>query len=881
MRQQFAAIGFGLFFVAATLSSATAQDPANDRLTLLGESAPGRVKVEKVGTVYSLKYRGSTDGYEYQIDVGHIDVQRGMIRLWERYSDCYPMVAGGPTFRGSTGAGYLPVNLAPHATLTNHYINGKSVILEYTDNVPGSGVHHRRHTLTLTGKVLSVTVEDLDQSLVYNGNYSGMYMGPTSGTEDVRTIPMQGALSTPLFMFQNGADHYFFGGILDIFQSNASDFLLPDVATLAQGGNSINFTMHTSSRHYPTTTGQLSAPLKDTWNFAISSSLADVLMTPTQTASPYRELLEHRTIVLLAEGTTPWSNYQSHLSQFAAWGMDDIAAYCFHYWSSSADDPPAPQNQGPDWSPAKDPGNFTALGTAARNLGMPLGVYTSFAAMPNTAPSWVYNPGDISRTNTGAYKVSTQNGTPLIAISASGIHARREAQSIKQNYGLSAAYLDIQSYASPSHGADGDHIDQLMVSPWAKTIGQGVLDQKRWMRDMTDILEGPMLGEGSIATFASNREWLWGGYCDSVQRVINSGNYKKAFQQPLNDPHSPTLWPVIPEFELRVMAPLQANHGNGFYDRFFSRSDTGMTNASTGLPNYPLSRAALDRYRIYEITYGHTSFFMTSGAFGVVGNMLGYGDMLREYYLGRALQARYLDSPVRTIQYLHNGLLSSFEKVFFQTESVDTFRHPKLRIAYKNGLEIYLNHGPSSWNVTAGGVAYTLPEDGWVASQPSSGFVAFSAIPPGTGDQRIDYCFAPGEHEFFDGRGNVSGYGSINTGTAKRIKLSNFIRGITVQEPTANSIQVINGVTPVIASIEIVGDPSIVIGDRVPLKAIAHFTNGAFRNVTTLVNWSSTNPGVSTINEGGALIGFAIGQTTITTSSFQGFAPPPFVVTVQ
>lgn len=881
MRERCAATAIGLFFVAAAVRTAAAQDPANDRLTLLGEFVDGRVTVEKVGTVYALKFRGDGDGSEYQIDIGHTDVQRGMLRIWERYSDCFPMTAGGPTFRGSNGAGFLPINLAPTATLTDHYINGKSVVLEYTDNVPSSGVHHRRHTLALKGKVLSVTVEDLDQSLVYNGNYSGLYIGPTTGTEDVRTIPMQGALSTPVFMFQNGPHHHFFGGILDVFQSNASDFLLPDVALLTQGGSSINYTMHTSGRHYPTTAGQLSAPMKDTWRFAISRKLEDVLMTPTQSPSPYRELLEHRTIVLLLERTTPWSNYQSHLTQFAAWGMDDIAAYTFDYWSSSADDPPALQNQGPDWYPAKDPNNFTALGAAARNLGMPLGVYTSFAAMPTTAPGWVYDPAHIARSDTGAFNLSTQNSTPLVAITASGIHARREAQLIKQNYDLSAAYLDIQSYASPSHGADGDHIDQLAGSPWAKSIRQGLIDQKLWMRDMTDILEGPMLGEGSIATFASNREWLFAGYCDSVQRVINTGNYKKASQQNLNDPYSPTLWPVIPEFELRVMAPLQANHGNGFYDRFFSRSDTGMTNQTTGLPNYPLSRAAHDRYRIYEITYGHTTFFMTAGAFNTAGNMNTYADMIREYYLGRALQSLYLDSPVRSIHYLHNGALSSFEQVFSQTESIDTFRHPKLRITYTNGLEIYLNHSSTGWNVTSGGVPLTLPEDGWAAYQPSSGFKAFSGLAPGTFGQRIDYCFAPGEYEFFDGRGNVSGYGNINTGSAKRIKVDNFARGLTVHEPSPNVIQVINGVAPVVASIEIKGDPNVGVGDRVALKAIAHFTNGAFRNVTTLVDWSSLNQGVATINNGAALVALTPGQATITTSSFQGFAPPPFVVTVE
>src|SRR6185295_7697310 len=88
-----------------------ANDPASDRVTLQAEFLPGQLTVEKVGTVYELRYRGDHSGFEYQIDVNHTDVKRGMLRVWERYSDCYPVTVAGPSFRNAAGTGLLPVNL--------------------------------------------------------------------------------------------------------------------------------------------------------------------------------------------------------------------------------------------------------------------------------------------------------------------------------------------------------------------------------------------------------------------------------------------------------------------------------------------------------------------------------------------------------------------------------------------------------------------------------------------------------------------------------------------------------------------------------------------------------------------------------------------------
>jgi hypothetical protein len=194
---------------------------------------------------------------------------------------------------------------------------------------------------------------------------------------------------------------------------------------------------------------------------------------------------------------------------------------------------------------------------------------------------------------------------------------------------------------------------------------------------------------------------------------------------------------------------------------------------------------------------------------------------------------------------------------------------------------MYLNHNPSPWVVNLGGTVYTIPEDGFVARIPSTQFVAFSAIAPSTGGARIDYCYAPGQYEFFDGRGAVNGYGNIDTGGLKRLKFKNFVHNVTGWETSGGGIQTSNGPAPNVTNVAIRStNTSFGVGDRQGVKAIAFFDNGAFLNVTSLVDWSSSNDAVARINEGAALTAVAPGQAAITTSAYGGKLAPPMTVQV-
>jgi hypothetical protein len=346
---------------------------------------------------------------------------------------------------------------------------------------------------------------------------------------------------------------------------------------------------------------------------------------------------------------------------------------------------------------------------------------------------------------------------------------------------------------------------------------------------------------------------------------------------------TPTGWPVVPEIDWRVYAPLQVNFGNGFPERFFAFTDgPGFLNPN-GSVIYPMTEAALDRYRIYELTFGKAALSLTNGIPNGVGNYTYHADLIKEYYMTNALQSRYTPAPPTAIEYMNGGQLKSFQTILDATGgSLEPFRDARIHLSFANGLQMWLNHGNGTWNVNVGGTAYTIPTDGFVANQPSSGLIAFSAIPPSTGGSRIDYCLDPQAYEFFDGRGAVSGYGNQST-PYNRVSFTSFSRGRNFREtPTQTIVQ--NGTTnaPVLQRVEVTpASSTMAAGSRKGLKAFAVYANGARRNVTKLVTWSTQSAAVATVNNGAAVTAVAPGTTNVTVSSWQGAPVTPATVTVQ
>ncbi|MBL8859313.1 MAG: hypothetical protein JNL28_12455 [Planctomycetes bacterium] len=874
-----------LFFLVALLTAHSARAQSSDAIIHLGSRAPGSVLVTRTGNVFSMRFSGD-EVIDYRIDLDATYVSKGRISVYEASSECWPLLDTNPGYRDANGGLHAVGWLSSYASLTSATMTADSVILDYTDDFTpiGEGVRHRRTTFTLRGKMLTVRYQDLDQSTSYNANYIGILQGDGIDFDSPQVLRLMGAMLQPIVRFTNAAGKdFYYSNILDLYNTNASNYaqnqtpLVPGPTT-----TKLAYNYSTWNQYAPLTNGtQIAAPIDDTFRVIVTSRIEEAYVTPTQDPSPYRELLTNRMALLL--GAPPFANYPPLWNLFDTWGVDNIAAYFFN-WSAAQADAPAGYNVGPDWWPPTDPGGFQNAMQAATAKGFLIGAYNSYNTMPPSAPGGVFNSTHYARASNGQPKLTVQFGLPVISTTASGIHAARESQLLKNNAGANLGYLDIQTYSSPSRGADGDHIDQQAGSPWAKTMRAACLDQKTWMRALQDTYQGPLLGEGSFIDPGSNNEYLWGGYCDGTQRTLNTGTSLAQSALPATRRGwslSVTGWPVVPEIDWRILGPLQVNHGNGFYERFFAAPDGPAIVTAAGVPISPLTEPAYDRYRIYELSFGKAGFMLTNGFMNGVGNYSTHADLLREYFMTNALQARYTRETPSSIDYLHEGVFKSFQTILEETHSLEPFRDARLRIRFASGLELWLNHANPSWIATVGGVTYTIPVDGFVAVQPASGLVAFSAVPPGTGGARIDYCLDPAAYEFFDGRGVVSGYGGQTT-TANGVAFTSFSRGRTFREAADGTIVQVGATNaPVLLRVEVTPRAQTLSpGTRRGYRATAVYQNGARRDVTRLVNWSTGNAGVASINNGAALTANGSGTTSVTVTPWNGAPVVPATVSV-
>jgi hypothetical protein len=845
-----------------------AADPAADRLTFTGSAAVGTTSITFAAGVYSFRFVGD-ETITYELDLNDAKVKGGQITIREVASDSRPIEGGGFLFRHPNNAVWFPKDLYPKTTLLQHSVSGKTLTIDYL--LDFNGPHPVRYQYSIEGKTLRIRVFDPAQNVNLYDNFAGLFFGTTTKVESPVAIHMQGSLAPPLVLFRNGTLHYFTANMLDMFQSNASDYDIVDTFAPQKGADWIDLNYDSTNTYRPLSNGKLAAPLDDTFVIAVSSKVKDVLLTSTAPPTPYHSLLSTRLFFNGPE--TQWSYYSGMFDLYQSLGMYNLAGYFFK-WSASANDPPAIQNVGPDWTPPLDPPGFQAMLAKGTKFGAVLGAYTGYNSLPPTAAAPVQDPSLLVKDAAGNTKPYLQLGFPLLAVEAAGERAKAEALAMR-TLGLNAGYLDIHTYGSISKGPDGDHIDQQATSPWAKTQRVGFAAQKHWFDSIRAMMQGPLMGEGSIATQNTNMEFLWYGYCDSVQRCVNSGAGKSSIELPANSPQAPTNWPIVPEYEWRVAARKQVNHGNGFYDRFFHVGDgPAIVEPSTKTVITPLGPEARDLYRAYELAYGHAGFITTNGTQSTTQGYLTHAAAADIYFMSNALQPFLFLVPVVGIHYRHGGTWKTFEQIVFQSESIEPFRKIPIAITFATGGRLYVNTGTTPLTVQQSGVEYVLPaRTGWLADFP--GFVlAFSAIAPGTNGKRIDYCNATGQYEYFNGRGAVTGYGSLST-PFNRIRYRVATANLDVTEDANGILQITAGSLPTPNSIILLGGPgTLASGEKRGLKAVSVYPNGAFRDITTLVTWSSSNNSVAAVNASGVVGGRNPGTCQITVSG-----PPTAVVT--
>ncbi len=95
----------------------------------------------------------------------------------------------------------------------------------------------------------------------------------------------------------------------------------------------------------------------------------------------------------------------------------------------------------------------------------------------------------------------------------------------------------------------------------------------------------------------------------------------------------------------------------------------------------------------------------------------------------------------------------------------------------------------------------------------------------------------------------------LSAGTTTIQAASGAINGSTTLTVTAGVTLVSIAVTPV--------NPSISVGTPQQFAATGTYSDGSHQDLTNSATWSSTSPGVATINSGGLATGVSVGSTTI------------------
>lgn len=787
-------------------------NPSGEAIVHAGSDLLGAKFIDKVGNRFTMTYDDGVDPRQYVIDFSPgSGNDKGRARVYETYSDSWPMWDGGLEFTRDNGSKISPTGMSTGCTLNLAVKRSTSysVIADYTD-VVDSQSYHKRYTYTLTGKALRVNMASTDaNNRKYSGNYTNAVYGLMSGVNNPYSIEILGCGATPIVLGSGNSTQYFIGNINDLAQSSAQEWSVTHPSVDCNYTNHISITGNVVSHSYSTeykrnTTGGIVANVDETFSLIVSNNSKDCFVYNNAQQSPYYDLSSQQYWLLLGlnitDGPTQWVNsttsYYNLMKAMTGWGMDSMAIYPFYWWT--ADDNPTAQSQGPNWYPAKAPGELITVSQfCAAQTGWRFGPYTMFNV---TKPSSSYfTSGGICFNETGGVKLTVDR--PDSERNASYNHMAQVAQTettiLKNNYGFTSMFHDVDTY---TFNRNRDRLDQRTTGNNTRTIREGLIWQKKTFDNMRNAVQGPLWGEGSLVPHDSDLQWLYFGYLDSTERQITTNTGIPTDLLPSGDIRSPTRWWGIPEYEWYVTKERQINHGVSFDGRFFNPSDYDIAAVKTGAFQqgdlYPYTTGAADRYRAFSILNARAGFKGTNGYVdGPPYNTITHEQLVHDYYTMNAIQSKIFNSPCVEIKYELHGQWSGFDDTIKITRSLTGFTGAPTRIILEDQTHIYVTTRQPT-EVDIGFAQISLNPDSYLIYNLTDNFWAFKgeAVIGGIGDSdgnEISYVNYPGYYEMFHGRnGTCTAFGSVNTTGANRsqFKVLNYKNNTTIEAYTGASV---------------------------------------------------------------------------------------------
>ncbi len=409
--------------------------------------------------------------------------------------------------------------------------------------------------------------------------------------------------------------------------------------------------------------------------FAAGWNLAETLPNLPNPPSPYREHLADKIVLDIWGGQ--FVNIASNLTLLHDYGLNNCAVI-IHNWQRSGYDNALPAHVPANAKLGGDDGMKTLV-TTAKRLGYDIALHENYVDYyPNYEG---FRTNDVALDSKGnLIKAWFNKGTKIqsFAIQPHAILplAHSESAKIHERYQPNANFLDVHSSVMPWF-----HVDYRAGAEGAATF-KPVWETHRllWAFERKNH-GGPVFGEGC-------RHWFWSGLLDGVEAQFGFGWPQKMGQTA----------PLMVDFDLLKIHPLQFNHGMGYYDRWWGEATWGA------LP--PL--AVLDQYRMQEVIYGHAGFLGSATYANVPLAWL-------EHHLLSPVTARYASAQPVKIEYQVAG------RWVDGTTAARAGIWNRARVSYDNGLVVTANSDTNTLRENA----FDLPQSGWLAK--GAGVTAWTA----------------------------------------------------------------------------------------------------------------------------------------------------------
>ena len=415
---------------------------------------------------------------------------------------------------------------------------------------------------------------------------------------------------------------------------------------------------------------------------------AETLPNVPNPPSPFRNHLAGKIILDIWGGQ--FDNIAHNLETLHEYGLNNCVAI-IHDWQRSGYDNALPAHVPANAKLGGEAG-MKNLVTTAKRLGYDIALHENYVDYyPNYEG---FNPDDVSLdSQSNRVRAWFNPGTKIqsFAVQPHAIRklAGEQSPQIRDRYQPNADYLDVHSAVPPWF-----HVDYRASATGAATY-QPVKDAHRqlWAYERATY-GGPVLGEGA-------NHWFWSGLLDGVEAQFGVGWPGNAGQTA----------PLMVDFDLLKMHPLQFNHGMGYYERWWSAPTWGA--------RPPM--AVMDQYRMQEVIFGHAGFL--GGAT--------YADVplaWLEHHLLSPVTTRYATARPVTIQYQVKG------RWVEGTQAAQAGIWNRVRVTYDNGLTVTANNDAEPLREAN----VTLPQYGWMAKGPD--VMAWTALLQGV---VADYARTP------------------------------------------------------------------------------------------------------------------------------------------